>query len=73
MTSIPLSMDADMVRQHIRTKMKVLGVNQREYAEIYCYSEQYLSDFLNGKRNPGKKILAAEGFVAVTTYYEYER
>jgi hypothetical protein len=70
-TGIPLSMDADMVRNHIRTKMQAMGMTQKAYAEMCGYSEQYLGDFLNGRRNPGLKILEAEDLKAVT-YYEYK-
>ena len=71
MAGIPLSLDADMVRSHIRTKIEALRMTQKAYAEMCGYSEQYLSDFLNGMRAPGKVILDAEDLIAVT-YYEYK-
>lgn len=68
---IPSSMDADMVRDHIRTKIEALGMSQREYAEMCGYDHTYLSRVLDGQRPPGKVILDAEGLQAVT-YYEYK-
>lgn len=69
---IPSSMDADMVRELIRDNMECLEMTQAQYAEMCGYSPQYLSDFLGGRRGPGKSILQAEGLVAVT-YYEYDK
>lgn len=71
MTGIPSSLDSDMVRSMVRRKMEVIGLNQKEYAEMCGYSEQYLSDFLAGHREPGKKILDGENLKAVT-YYEFQ-
>lgn len=68
---IPLSMDADMVRTHIRDKMEVLGMSQREYASWCGYDHTCLARVLSGEREPSAKILAAEGMKAVT-YYEYK-
>lgn len=68
---IPSSMDADMVRNHIREKIKALGMSQREYADMCGYGEQFLSMVLRGARAPSKKILDAEGLHAVT-YYEFK-
>ncbi len=67
---IPASWDADMVRSHIRDKIEAMGVSQREYADMCGYDHTHLSRVLNGDKLPGKKILDAEGLVAVT-YYEY--
>ena len=60
-----------MVRDQIREKLKACGMTQKQYAEVCGYSESYLSDFLNGRRDPGEAILKAEGLRAVT-YYEYD-
>lgn len=68
---IPSSMDADMVRDHIRTKIEAMGVSQREYANLCGYDYTYLSRVLSGERPPGKTILDAEGMTAVT-YYEFK-
>lgn len=68
---IPSSMDADMVRDHIRTKIEALGMSQREYAEMCGYDYSYLSRVLSGEREPGTVILEAEGMKAVT-YYEFK-
>jgi ribosome-binding protein aMBF1 (putative translation factor) len=68
---IPLSMDADMVRNHIRTKMEALGMSQREYADMCGYDHTHLSRVLSGEKLPGKKILEAEDLKAVI-YYEYK-
>lgn len=37
MSGIPLSMDADMVRDHIRGKIKAMGMSCREYADMCGY------------------------------------
>ncbi len=66
------ALDAEMVRNHIRARMEAMRVTQAQYAEMCGYSPQYLSDFLNGKRSPGRAILDAEGLEAVT-HYEYKR
>lgn len=71
MKGIPLSMDSDMVRSRVRSNMEVLKMSQKEYAEMSGYSEQYLCDFLAGRREPGKKILDAENLKAVV-YYEHK-
>lgn len=66
-----MSMDADMVRDHIRTKMEALGMSQREYADMCGYDHTHLSRVLSGEKLPGKKILDAELMHAVV-YYEYK-
>lgn len=68
---IPYSMDADMVRTHIREKIEIMGVSMREYADMCGYDHTHLSRVLNGHKEPGSKILAAEGMHAVV-YYEYK-
>lgn len=68
---IPSSMDADMVRNHIRTKIEAMGMSQREYADMCGYDHTHLSRVLNGEKPPGKKILDAEDLKAVT-YYEFK-
>lgn len=68
---MPSSMDADMVRSSIRSKIEAMGMSQREYADMCGYDHTHLSRVLNGEKLPGKKILDAEGLHAVT-YYEYK-
>jgi transcriptional regulator with XRE-family HTH domain len=68
---IPSSMDADMVRDLIRSKIKRMRTTQQAYAEMSGYSAQHLSDVLGGKREPSHAVLKAEGLVRVT-YYEYK-
>lgn len=68
---IPLSMDADMVRDLIRSKMQAMGVSQREYAAMCGYDHTYLSRVMSGEKEPGAAILEAEGLKAVT-YYEFK-
>ena len=68
---IPSSMDADMVRDHIRSKILDLGMSQREYAHVCGYDHTHLSRVLNGEKLPGKLMLDAEGMQAVT-YYEFK-
>jgi transcriptional regulator with XRE-family HTH domain len=62
------ALDAGMVRDLVRRKIERLGTTQKTYAKLSGYSEQYLSDFLNGKCDPGPAILDAEGLIAVTHY-----
>lgn len=68
---IPSSMDADMVRDLIRSKMRAIGVSQREYAAMCGYDHTYLSRVMSGEKEPGSVILDAEGLKAVT-YYEFK-
>lgn len=68
---LPMSMDADMVRNIVREQMEALEMTQKAYAEMCGYSAQYLSDFLSGRRDPGLAILDGLGLKAVT-YYEYK-
>jgi transcriptional regulator with XRE-family HTH domain len=65
-------MTADQLRERIRIRLEKLRITQKEYAKMCGYSEQYLSDFLSGNREPGEKILKAECLKAVT-YYEQSK
>ncbi len=69
---IPLSMDADMVRDEIRLSMREAELTQVEWAFAHGVSESYLSDILSGRREPGAKLLSSIGMKRVT-YYEYEQ
>jgi transcriptional regulator with XRE-family HTH domain len=64
-------MNADMVRDLIRINLKRAGVSQREYAALCGYDHTHLSRVLNGEKEPGQKILDAEGLQAVV-YYEFK-
>ena len=44
--------------------------SQRAYAQAHNISEQYLSDVVRGRREPGQKILDALGIERVITYQE---
>lgn len=47
---------------------RIAGRTQASYAAEKGYSAQYLGDFLNGRREPGEKILRGEGFERVVLY-----
>lgn len=42
--------------------------NQYKWAETHKIAASYLSDVLNGRRDPGKSILAALGYERVVLY-----
>lgn len=42
--------------------------SQESYAAANGFSAQYLSDFLNGRRDPGDKILDAIGFERIVRF-----
>lgn len=44
--------------------------SQKNFAERHDISEQYLSDVLRGRREPGQKILDAIGVERVVVYRE---
>ncbi len=57
---MPRHFTADQVRDVLRTSIKAAGT-QRELAAQLGVSEQYLSDVLRGKREPGPLILEGLG------------
>lgn len=71
MSSLPLSMDAEDFIKMMRDNMEILDCTQAEYAEMRGVSTAYLSDVLNGRREPGEKLLKAHGMKRVV-YYEYD-
>lgn len=49
--------------QVIRAARAIIGKEyQKEWARRFHISESYLSDFLNGNRPPGPRLLKALGF-----------
>lgn len=55
----------------LRLKAAIDAVgSQKAYAQAHKISEQYLSDVLNGRREPGQKILDALGIERVVVYRE---
>ena len=68
---LPSSLDADMVRAHVRNSMEMSNISLRSYAKIMEISPSHLSRFLAGEREPGPKVLDAFGLKAVT-YYEWK-
>lgn len=60
-------MTADEVRQSIRLVCENMG-GQKVFAERVGVSQQYVSDVLNEKREPGPSILSALGLEKVVTY-----
>ena len=42
--------------------------SQAQWCDDHAVSTAYVSDVLNGRRDPGKKILNALGYEAVTRY-----
>lgn len=61
--------DKDDITSHIRDHIENVFHTQKSAAKAYGVSASYLNDVLEGRRRPGKKILDALGFKAVT-YYE---
>ncbi len=58
----------------VRAKIEDYGGNQAAAArEFFHCSGAYLSDVLKGKRDPGPKILAPLGYVAVDTPQQYRK
>ena len=51
-------MDKQAVIEQLQRAVKATG-KQKAYATIHDISEQYLSDVLAGRREPGAKILNA--------------
>lgn len=60
-------MDIDEFIDYLKRKAAEQGT-QRQYAESLGVSEAYLSDVLNGRREPGQKLLDAVGFERVALY-----
>jgi hypothetical protein len=60
-------MNEQDVIDRLRAMVKVFG-SQRAYAEAHSISEQYLSDVLRGRREPGKRILDALRIERVVSY-----
>lgn len=57
-------MNEYQMREVIRQEMNAVG-SLREAAKKWKLSPAYLSDCLNGRRNPGPAILRALGYVRV--------
>lgn len=53
----------------LRTVVAQAG-SQKDFAQQHGLSEQYLSDVLRGRREPGQKILEALGVERVVGYRE---
>jgi DNA-binding transcriptional regulator YdaS (Cro superfamily) len=57
--------------QHLKRCVKSAGT-QRAFAEQVGISQQYVSDVLAGRRDPGPKLAAAIGFRSQeTVFYRY--
>ena len=64
-------MNAEEVRRILRSACENRG-GQKNFAEFARVSQQYVSDVLNGKREPGEAILDALNIERVVTYrYTY--
>ncbi len=46
--------------------------SQKAFADLHHISEQYLSDVVRGRREPGRKILDVLGVERVVSYREKE-
>lgn len=46
---------------------------QNKWAETHKVAASYLSDVLNGRRDPGKKVLAALGYERVVLYRKVDK
>ena len=60
-------MTADEVRNLIIDQCAGLG-SQKAWAYKHGISEQYVSDVINGRRDPGETILHALGLECVVSY-----
>lgn len=60
------------VQRKLRRACSYAG-SQKRVAEIAGVSPQYISDVLNGKREPGQAILTYLGLERVISYREVER
>lgn len=58
----------DEFRDAIGRWIKMMFASQKSAAKSLHVSEQYLSDFLTGKRAPGKKLLSNLHAKRMTTY-----
>lgn len=61
-------MNAEDVRKILRSACANRGGGQKDFAEFAGVSQQYVSDVLNGKREPGESILGALNIDRVITY-----
>jgi DNA-binding transcriptional regulator YdaS (Cro superfamily) len=60
-------MTEDQLRAIMRDKLSARGA-QRAFAQQHGVSEQYLSDWLKGRRDAGPAIASACGYERVVTY-----
>jgi transcriptional regulator with XRE-family HTH domain len=58
----------ERLRAYLRNAIDGEGWTQAAFAEKFGFSAQYLGDVLNGRRDPGDKILNAIGYERVVTY-----
>lgn len=70
MPSLPHSIDAEDFRKLLREQIETLEMTQEQYAEARGISPSYLSDILNGRREPGEKLLSDMGMKRCV-YYEW--
>lgn len=61
---MPTVLSTEQFIDHLRKIAKP----QKVWANAHNISESYFSDVLNGRRDPGDKILDAIGFEKVVTY-----
>jgi hypothetical protein len=64
--SYPLLTTSDILA--ILSKAVALSGSQAKWCDAQGISTAYVSDVLNGRREPGKKILDALGYEAVAVY-----
>lgn len=60
-------MNEQDIREHLRIAVLTAG-SQKAFAARHGISPAYINDVLQGRREPGEKILAAIGFERVVTY-----
>jgi transcriptional regulator with XRE-family HTH domain len=58
----------ERLQSYLRQAIDSEGLTQAAFAEKFGFSPQYLGDVLNGRRDPGDKILNAIGYERVVTY-----
>lgn len=55
----------------LRAAVEAAGT-QKAFAQQHDVSEQYITDVLRGRREPGAKILAALGYEKVVSYRQID-
>lgn len=65
--------DLTRIRMLIRQSAAEMGMSLSQWAKHHGLSDSYLSEFMNGKKTPGPKILQILGFRLVWTLEPIQR